>query len=54
MSHRLQVLLEEAEFREIRRARDAFHVAVMERRGVGRMMSFDSGFDVVPGLVRVS
>lgn len=35
-------------------ARDAIHVAVMERRGVGRIMSFDSGFDGVPGVVRLS
>lgn len=35
-------------------ARDAIHVAVMERHGVGRIMSFDSGFDAVPGVERVS
>ena len=34
-------------------ARDAVHVAVMEREGVGRIMSFDSGFDGVPGLARL-
>jgi predicted nucleic acid-binding protein len=34
-------------------ARDALHVAVMERHQVTRVMSFDADFDVVPGLVRV-
>lgn len=35
-------------------ARDALHVAVMQRHGVGRLMSFDSGFDLVPGLTRLA
>lgn len=34
-------------------ARDALHVAVMRRRKVARMLSFDAGFDVVPGLERL-
>jgi predicted nucleic acid-binding protein len=34
-------------------ARDAIHVAVMRRRGVDRIMSFDRGFDQVPGIVRI-
>lgn len=34
-------------------ARDAIHVAVMERAGVRRIMSFDAGFDLVPGLIRL-
>jgi predicted nucleic acid-binding protein len=34
-------------------ARDAVHAAVMERAGVGRIMSFDSGFDGLPGLARL-
>ena len=34
-------------------ARDALHVAVMEREGVTRIMSFDAGFDGVPGMVRL-
>ena len=34
-------------------ARDAIHVAVMEREGVRRILSFDSGFDGVPGLSRI-
>ena len=35
-------------------ARDALHVAVLERYGVKQVMSFDSDFDRRPGLVRVS
>lgn len=35
-------------------ARDALHVAVMRRREISRIMSFDRGFDRVPGVVRVS
>jgi uncharacterized protein len=34
-------------------ARDALHVAVMRRREVSRIMSFDSGFDEVPGIERL-
>lgn len=34
-------------------ARDAIHVAVMQRRDVGTVMSFDRGFDAVPGLTRL-
>ncbi len=34
-------------------ARDAIHVAVMEREGVARIMSFDRGFDGVPGVERL-
>jgi predicted nucleic acid-binding protein len=34
-------------------ARDALHLAVMERHGVSRIMSFDSGFDGFPGVTRV-
>lgn len=34
-------------------ARDAIHIAVMERYGVARILSFDSGFDAVPGIQRV-
>ncbi len=34
-------------------ARDALHVSIMERRGVGRLLSFDSGFDDLPGIVRI-
>ncbi len=35
-------------------ARDAIHVAVMERRGIAQIMSFDSGFDSLPGIARLS
>ena len=34
-------------------ARDALHVAVMRRREVDRILSFDAGFDAVPGLHRI-
>jgi predicted nucleic acid-binding protein len=35
-------------------ARDALHVAVMQGRDVGRILSFDVGFDGIPGIARVS
>jgi len=35
-------------------ARDAIHVAVMRRRGVERILTFDTGFDGVPGVTRVA
>ena len=34
-------------------ARDALHVAVMQGRDVGRVMSFDRGFDGLPGITRL-
>jgi predicted nucleic acid-binding protein len=34
-------------------ARDAIHVAVMQGRDIGQIMSFDRGFDVVPGIERL-
>ena len=34
-------------------ARDAVHLAVMEQRGISRILSFDSGFDTVPGVARI-
>lgn len=34
-------------------ARDAVHLAVMRRRGVGRILTFDRGFDRFEGVVRV-
>ncbi|MGH9198569.1 MAG: type II toxin-antitoxin system VapC family toxin [Acidimicrobiia bacterium] len=34
-------------------ARDALHVAVMQRQGVKRILSFDAGFDEVPGITRI-
>lgn len=35
-------------------ARDALHVAVMVREGIARVMSFDTDFDRVPGIERLS
>jgi uncharacterized protein len=35
-------------------ARDALHVAVMKRRGITRVLSFDVGFDAVGWLERVA
>lgn len=35
-------------------ARDALHVAVMQRRRVERIMSFDRGFDEIPDITRIS
>jgi predicted nucleic acid-binding protein len=35
-------------------ARDAIHVAIMRRRGIARIMSFDRGLDAVDGIVRLS
>ena len=35
-------------------ARDAIHVAIMQRHDVDRVLSFDRAFDDVPGLTRIS
>jgi predicted nucleic acid-binding protein len=35
-------------------ARDALHIAVMQRRDVDRVLTFDVGFDGIPGLTRIS
>ena len=35
-------------------ARDAIHVAVMQRHDIDRVLSFDRAFDQVPGLTRIS
>jgi len=35
-------------------ARDALHVAIIERYEISRIMSFDTGFDGYPGLTRVT
>jgi hypothetical protein len=35
-------------------AREAIHLAVMEQHGIDRILSFDSGFDSFPGVVRLS
>ena len=34
-------------------ARDALHVTIMLRRQIGRILSFDSGFDGIPGVTRI-
>jgi predicted nucleic acid-binding protein len=34
-------------------ARDALHVAVMQQHGISRILSFDAGFDQVPGIQRL-
>jgi hypothetical protein len=34
-------------------ARDALHAAVMEREGITQILTFDAGFDRVPGLTRI-
>lgn len=35
-------------------ARDALHIAVMQRHDVDRVLTFDTGFDGIPGLTRIS
>jgi predicted nucleic acid-binding protein len=35
-------------------ARDAIHIAVMDRHGIERIMTFDRGFDAHPGIERVA
>jgi predicted nucleic acid-binding protein len=35
-------------------ARDAIHAAVMERRSVSTILTFDGGYDGLPGIVRLS
>ena len=34
-------------------ARDALHIAVMQRHDVDRVMTFDADFDGIPGLTRI-
>jgi hypothetical protein len=34
-------------------ARDAVHIAVMERNGVAKILTFDRGFDSYPGIERI-
>lgn len=34
-------------------ARDAIHLATMERNGITRIMTFDRGFDSYPGVTRM-
>jgi hypothetical protein len=35
-------------------ARDALHAATMETHSVTRILTFDRGFDEIPGLIRIS
>ena len=35
-------------------ARDAVHLAVMERNGIRQILSFDAGFDAFPSIIRLS
>lgn len=35
-------------------ARDAIHIAIMERNDISRILTFDSGFDGFPGITRLS
>lgn len=35
-------------------ARDSLHVAIMERYKIPRIISFDTGFDGLPGITRLS
>ena len=34
-------------------ARDAVHLAIMERHGIEQILTFDSGFDRAPGIQRI-
>jgi uncharacterized protein len=35
-------------------ARDAIHAAVMQTHDIARVMSFDTGFDLIPGMTRLN
>lgn len=35
-------------------SRDAIHLAIMERNGIERILSFDAGFDGFPGITRLA
>jgi hypothetical protein len=35
-------------------ARDALHAAIMEQHEIDRILSFDSGFDMLPGITRLA
>jgi predicted nucleic acid-binding protein len=35
-------------------ARDAVHLAIMERHSIERILTFDTGFDGFPGVTRLS
>ena len=42
-----------AQNRALKSARDAVHIAVMERHGIRSILSFDADFDRWPGLQRI-
>ncbi len=42
-----------AQSRTVMSARDALHIAVMERHGIRSILSFDADFDRWPGLQRI-
>jgi predicted nucleic acid-binding protein len=42
-----------AQNRALLSARDALHIAVMERHGIRSILSFDADFDRWPGLKRI-
>jgi predicted nucleic acid-binding protein len=50
VEHAKQVVLE---YRRLS-VRDAIHLSIMERHGIERILSFDSGFDSFPGITRLS
>ena len=35
-------------------SRDALHASIMHRHGVSRILTFDAGFDLIPGVDRVA
>ena len=35
-------------------ARDSLHLAIMQRHGIDRIMSFDRAFDGIPGIYRIA
>jgi predicted nucleic acid-binding protein len=35
-------------------ARDAIHVSIMQQHGIVQILSFDAGFDLLPGITRLS
>ena len=35
-------------------SRDALHLAIMRRHGIENILSFDHGFDLAPGITRIS
>jgi uncharacterized protein len=35
-------------------ARDALHLAILQKHGIEQILSFDTGFDGFPGVTRLS